>query len=497
MGKKAPFRLRGADNDPRSAALAVLFRVIHESEDSGAALDAALRSPRLAPTDKRLCTELVYGTLRRYSGLHSLVCGFLSDPEGIPAEMRLALVAAAYETAFLRSPHHAAVAWTVGHIRNRFGGVMAGVGNAVLRAVQRNLDAYHAARAAGETPEATLPELAAACDLPEHIVGVWADAYGRTEIAGLLRASGRAAPSGLRLNRSRPGWEALRETVLRDFADLHAAQGRQVTAVGPCTLAFDGSLPLSARKAVEEGRASRQSAAAYEVVQALSPEDWPRPIWDCCAGRGGKTLALLEQGIPAELATDRSAGRLRALGAECVRLGIPPALRPLTATLDLTDGAALPARIAEILKEASGLCGERAAEVEPSAEAERSAGGDRGRGVAAPAERFGTILLDAPCSGLGTLARRPEIRLRRQPESLYAAAALQARLLDNLRPLLKPGGRIVYITCTVNPAENEGQVAAFLARHPEASSGREFRTPFSSPLGEFFYGAELIVSGSP
>ncbi|MDR2124486.1 MAG: hypothetical protein LBP38_05840 [Desulfovibrio sp.] len=482
MVKKASFRLRGADNDPRAAALAVLFRVIHENADSGAALDAALSSPRLAPTDKRLCTELVYGTLRRYIGLHTLVCGFLSDPEGIPAEMRLALIAAAYEAAFLRSPHHAAVGWAVGHIRNRFGRVMAGVGNAVLRAVLRNLDAYHAARAAGENADAGPAELATSYDLPEHIVGIWVEAYGSKEIAGLLRASSRAAPSGLRLNRSRPGWEALRETVLRDFSDLYAAQGRRVFAVGPCVSAFDGPLPHSARRAVEEGRASRQSAAAYEVLQALSPENWPQPIWDCCAGRGGKTSALLEQGIPVALATDRSAWRLRVLAAECVRLGIPPALRPLTAALDLTDDAALSVHICEILKNASGLY------------AESSAGAAGQRGGAAFPECFGTILLDAPCSGLGTLARRPEIRLRRRQEDLGAAAARQTRLLENLRPLLKPGGRIAYITCTVNPAENEGQVAAFLARHPGASSGREFRTPFSSPLGEFFYGVELIKS---
>jgi 16S rRNA (cytosine967-C5)-methyltransferase len=484
MRKKASFRLHRADNDPRAAALAALFRVVHEHEDSGAALDAVLASPRLAPTDKRLCTELVYGALRRYPGLHALVCGFLSDPEGIPAEMRLTLIAAAYETAFLRSPHHASVGWAVGHIGNRFGKVMAGVGNGVLRAVQRGLGAYHASLAAGENPDASPSQLAAAYDLPEHIVRVWVEAYGREDVAGLLRASCRAAPSGLRLNRSRPGWELLRETVMRDFAELYATRSREVFVVDPCVPAFGGSLPRSAREAVEDGRASRQSAAAYEVMQAFSPEDWPRPIWDCCAGRGGKTTALLEQGIPVALATDRSAGRLRALVAECARLGIAPELRPATATADLTDEAQVSACIDELGKRAPVPCAEPSA---ASREGRRSP-------EAAPA-RFGTILLDAPCSGLGTLAGKPEIRLRRRKEDMDAAAALQARLLENLRPLLKPGGRIVYITCTVNPAENEGQVAAFLARHPDMSSGREFRTPFSSPLGEFFYGAELIDSG--
>ncbi|MDR1946839.1 MAG: hypothetical protein LBQ51_06710 [Desulfovibrio sp.] len=473
MGKKTPFRLRRADNDPRAAALAALFRVVHQHADSQAALDAVLLSPRLAPTDKKLCTELVYGTLRRYAGLHALVCGFLSDPEGIPEEMLLALVLAAYETAFLRTPHRAPVGWAVEHIRNRFGRVLAGVGNGVLRSVQRGLDGYRASLAAGESPDASLPELAAACGLPEELVGVWAAAYGREEITGLIRASCRAAPSGLRLNRSRPGWEALRENILRDAAELNAAHGKEAFAVGPCVLTFAGAMPLSAHRAVAEGRASRQSAASYEVLQAFFPEDRPQPLWDCCAGRGGKTLALLEQGIPVTLATDRSVRRLHALVQECARLGIADSLRPLTAVSDLAEEPLPPA----CLPKTGGKAGLSGARTLP--------------------ERFGTILFDAPCSGLGTLARRPEIRLRRRREDLEAATALQSRILDRLWPLLRPGGRIVYITCTVNPAENEGQVAAFLARHPEALSGREFRTPFSSPLGEFFYGAELIRECKP
>jgi 16S rRNA (cytosine967-C5)-methyltransferase len=472
MGKTSSFRLYSADNDPRAAALTALFRVIHENTDSQAALDAVLRSPRLAPTDKRLCTELLYGTLRRYIGLRALICGFLPDPEGIPEEMLLTLVAAAYETAFLRSPHRAAVSWAVGHIGNRFGRVMAGVGNGVLRAVLRDPGAYRAAPAAGENPDASPSELAVAYDIPERFVRLWIEAYDRKEVSGLLRASCRAAPSGLRMNCSRPGWEALREDIIHDAAEVNAARGKEVLAVGPCALAFTGRLPVSALRAVSDGGASRQSAAAYEILQAFSPSDWPRPIWDCCAGRGGKTMTLLEQGIPVALATDRSAGRLRALLPECARLGIAPSLRPATAVLDLTKDASLSERLREIWRES----------LPPGAPDVRREF----------PEQFGAVLLDAPCSGLGTLAARPEIRLRRRREDMEAAAALQSRLLDRLWPLLRPGGRIIYITCTVNPGENEGQVAAFLGRHPDAASGRVFRTPFSSPLGEFFYGAELI-----
>jgi 16S rRNA (cytosine967-C5)-methyltransferase len=110
---------------------------------------------------------------------------------------------------------------------------------------------------------------------------------------------------------------------------------------------------------------------------------------------------------------------------------------------------------------------------------------------------FGTILVDAPCSGLGTLARRPEIRLRRTPDHLRDLAAIQRAILDAVWRRLLPGGRLLYLTCTLNKAENEDQIAAFLLRHPEAVRMGEFHTPPASPLGEFFYAARLAKAEGP
>jgi 16S rRNA (cytosine967-C5)-methyltransferase len=105
--------------------------------------------------------------------------------------------------------------------------------------------------------------------------------------------------------------------------------------------------------------------------------------------------------------------------------------------------------------------------------------------------QFGTILVDAPCSGLGTLARRPEIRLRRTPEDCEALAVLQKNILDAVWERLLPGGLLVYVTCTMNKAENQSQTAAFLERHSGAALEAEFETPAGSPLGEFFYSAKI------
>ncbi|MDR2801365.1 MAG: Fmu (Sun) domain-containing protein [Desulfovibrio sp.] len=467
----ARFKLHKAGNDPRAAAVQALFRVVYEGEDSQAALDTALASPHLAPVDGRLCTELLYGTLRRFLSLRVFIRNFLVRPEKIPQEMELTLILALYEMAFLRSPHHAAVGWAVSHIRNRFGRIMGGVGNAVLRKAQRSLPDYGLdPERRGSLRSSLETDSGAGADLPDWMTHMWRENYGEAASLALTRAACLEPPAGLRLNRAAEGWEDLRAGLL---AACGQSEGRPVSdpedVAGRHILAFFSPVPAAARRAVQQGRVSRQSAAAAAALNFFSPGDWPRPIWDCCAGRGGKTLSLLEQGVEVRLASDISSRRLDGLAHDYVRLGVSVPC-PRLLRLDLT---------------------ELHAEYRPEGEAP---GGRREEEPGVFSELFGTILLDAPCSGLGTLSRRPEIRLRRDPQDVEKLAELQALMLKNLWPRLMPGGRLIYLTCTVSPAENEGQIAAFLASTPDASLGREFRTPFSSPLREFFYGAQLEKS---
>jgi 16S rRNA (cytosine967-C5)-methyltransferase len=289
--------------------------------------------------------------------------------------------------------------------------------------------------------------------MPPWIVRLWREQYGPEAARAFLAASGGRPPSGLRLNRRVPDWE-------EDLRALLAEAG--AVRVGEAGLAFFGSLPWWARQLLAEGKASRQSAASCQALFSLDPHSWPQPLWDACAGRGGKTLALLEAGIPVALASDPSSRRLRALSAEYARLALLPPLPQLISMSALAQP--------------------------PSGEA-IPPGGPR-RPPACP-DLFGTILVDAPCSGLGTLARRPEIRLRRTPEQLRELAAAQRAILDAVWRRLLPGGSLVYLTCTLNKAENEGQIAAFLLRHPQAVLTGEFHTPPSSPLREFFYAARV------
>ena len=460
-GKSGSLRLHKAAHDPRAAALVALARVLNEGADSQAALDDVLTSPELVPTDKRLCTELVYGVLRWYLRLDWFAGRFLTRPDKLPGEMRLCLLCALYEMAFLRVPHHAPVNWAVSHVRNRFGQGIAGVANGVLRSMQRGLKDFSDPKALAEHCAGPEEALAREYAMPAWIVRLWREHYGPEPALDLLKAIQAAPPSGLRLNRSRSGWEAARKELLNEAGEDGA------TAVGAAALAFSGALSWRARELVQQGMASRQSAASYEALEYFAPPCWPKPIWDCCAGRGGKTLALLEQGIPVALASDSSERRLEGFAREWERLGLGAARPPVLVLAADKTAASL----------SGGLAGDAGAETASLLEN--------------VPESFGSVLLDAPCSGLGTLSRRPEIRLRRTPEDVAALTRLQRRILDAVWQRLQPGGFLVYLTCTLNPAENEGQISEFFASHVDALLRREFQTPFHSPLREFFYGALL------
>lgn len=479
-----------AGHDPRAAALVALSRVLWDGADSQAALNDALGDARsagtgLVPTDRALCTELLYGTLRRFLSLQSFAAGFLARPEKLPSEMRLTLVLSLYESAFLRTPHHAGVNWAVSQVRNRFGKGLAGVANGALRAMLRALPDLHEP-SPKDAADASIADADNALGLryamPVWIVRLLRARYADEAVCALLEASIQGPPAGLRVNMARPGWQSLKDELMQSAGgkkarkrdalaatadDTSETGAEQVLAVGDCALAFFSPLPGQSREPLRLGRASRQSAASYAALHALGPADWPQPLWDCCAGRGGKSLPLLERGIAVALASDIAQQRLSGLSREYARLGLASPPCPALRLFSAADAAAFPG---EALVQQEGQ-------------------------APAPPEQFGTVLVDAPCSGLGTLARHPEIRLRRTPADLEGLVRLQASILDSVWTRLRPGGVLAYITCTVNPAENEEQTAAFLQRHPDARLEKEYPVEPHSQLREFFYGALLRKEG--
>lgn len=395
----------------REAALRVLERS-GVSAPVQSLLDTKLTGGEFSRQEAALTTELVYGYLRSEIRLSWLLGQFLKKPEKLPPAMRIILGMAAYELLHLdRIPAHASVSAAVDAVRARFGQGLSRVANGVLRSLIRQAEnedvlapAFYAQRISDP-----LERLSIQHGLPRWILELWTRAYGQDRAEACAASAGLVPWPCVRVNTARDEWEALRDILARE-GEAFAISGVRFAP---------GHHPEYLRAYLAQGRLSLQGAGSQLVLQALDAPHWEGPIWDACAGRGGKTLALMELGLPILAASDTYRPRLRGLRDDAKRLmlGIP-----------------------------SLICASAAA---PAI-----------RGIPR------TILLDVPCSGLGTLARHPDLRRLRTPGQIRELVQLQQAILDAAWEVLPAGGRIAYVTCTVNPEENETQIARFLQRHP-------------------------------
>lgn len=412
----------------RAAALRALYQSLWRTQDAQAALDAVLRELRPDHRDAALATELTYGYLRLKGRVDFVLSRFLDRPGDLPDKLRLGLGLAAYELVHLdKVPAYASVSWAVDWAKGEEKGRFAGLFNAVLRHV-----ADAAAEARGpEFYRRDADDIEFLCrwhSCPEWIVRLWLSAYGRERALAYLQAQTAPPALGLLVDNGRRGRDLCR--ILEADPDRLASSGRAFAFPAGAALDLDGE----AARLV-----SRQSYAARESLSVLAPGSWPDPVWDACAGRGNKTRHLVDYG-KVVWASDTHYGRLKALRRHLPEV---PCFRAR---------ADLPAPLRR----------------EP-----------------------GSILLDLPCSGLGVLSRRPDIKWKRTPKDLRNLVRLQAAVLDASWESLRPGGTLAVITCTLNPDENELLVQAFLKRTPDAALLRTWTTPHDSPLGEFFYSARL------
>ena len=266
--------------------------------------------------------------------------------------------------------------------------------------------------------------------------------------AGIFEASAHAAPLWLRVNRRRGSRESyaarLQATGIQALAETGLADA----------LRIDAPVAVSTLPGFGDGDVSVQDGSAQQVADALAPAAGAR-VLDACAAPGGKAAHLLER--------DPSL-RLLALDVDARRLS----------------------RVRETLDRVGASAEFRAADA-----ADATAWWD--------GEPFDAVLLDAPCSATGIVRRQPDVLLHRRVEDLIALTALQARLLDGTWQTLRPGGVLLYATCSILKDENERQVAAFLGRTPdaraeplearyghEAGPGRQ-RLPGERGMDGFFY----------
>jgi 16S rRNA (cytosine967-C5)-methyltransferase len=432
--RPAPPRRRPVEDPARDVAYQLLRTVARDEGYANLVLPRLLAVAGLSTRDAALATELGYGALRAQGTLDAIIdaCSSRAIPDIEPAVLDL-LRLGAYQLLRTRIPPHAAVAATVELVRSTGNGRSAGFVNAILRRVAaRDYDEWIALIGASASP---LGMLALRYAHPGWIVAAFADALRDSPATG---AAGDQEPADLEAalaaDDERPvthlvAWPG-REAPADLARDSEGAAGRYSPFAVHMTAGGDPARLSSVRegRAAVQDEGSQMCAIALTRLPVVSPpagRDRSGERWlDLCAGPGGKAALL------AALAAERDAR--------------------------LTANELHPHR-AELLARATRGWG-----VEITV-------GD-GRELTPPDGGYDRVLLDAPCTGLGALRRRPEARWRKTPDDLDELLPLQAGLIDAAVRLVRPGGVIGYVTCSPHPAETVDQVQAAIRRHPGLTS---------------------------
>ena len=420
-GRPASRERRGEGRPPAPTRTRLLaLRVLERVQRAGAFADLLLhanlaRSP-LSATDRAFATELVYGTLRWRGRIDYLLRRCLDrDLDRLEPLVATALRLGAYQILFAdRVPPSAAVDESVRCVRAVGAERSTGLVNAVLRRLARE----HAQIALPTLEDDPLGHLMHALSLPQWIAARWIETFGAEEAAALAAASNEVPPLCVRANPQRVSRDALLGELRERFPDARACRHARHGIV----LGRGGNPTLD--PAFREGRFTVQDEASQLVVDLLDPQPGER-VLDACAAPGGKASAIAERVGPdgEVVALDRNERRL-----------------------DLVRRAARRLRLENVVARAQDVSRPLPA------------------GLVGPG--FDRVLVDAPCSGLGALRRNPDARWRVHPADPARLAEMQRLLLRHAAAALRPGGVVVYSTCTVLPEENEAVVEAFLRDSP-------------------------------
>lgn len=401
-----------------SPARACALRVIRRVFEHGAYADRAFtaEAAELEPRDRALAMALAYGTVQRRATLDHVAAQLTGRPlDRLDAPVLAALRLGLFELLYLGgAAEHAAVNETVELVKQPRPRA-AGLVNAVLRRATREGRGI-----LGELDD-RLPEAAAVLhSVPGWLASQWWDELGASEAQALLRVVNRPAESALRVN-----------SLVADASEV--AVGLPVAnrpAPGlPEGLVLDGPFDVQGSEQWRAGVVQPQSRASMLVSRILDPAPGQR-VLDLCAAPGGKTthLAALIEDSGEVVAVEHHPGRAEALERTVTRM------RATCVRVEVGD-AAIP----------------------------RSDG------------PFDRVLVDPPCSGLGTLQSRPDLRWHARPEAIVELAALQARILAAGAQALAPGGSLVYSVCTISRAESEGVLDGFLRDHGDFTVERRLQ----------------------
>lgn len=411
---------------PREAAAFTLFSMTEEAAWSDGALHHYLARAGLTGRDAALASRLVYGTVQNQMLLDWYLRRFSSVRLGkIAPRVLICLRMGLYQLILLdKIPAHAAVDETVALVRRHCHANDRTVSfvNAVLR------------RAAQAVQDDALPALdcpdkesyyALRYSHPEWLVRLWSKQFGRKMAERICRADNADTPVSVRVNTLRTTPEQAAQEL--EAAGLTVAPHRAFAEILLCSGGDVAALPAFAA-----GRVTVQDAASALAAAAADPHPGDR-VLDCCAAPGGKSFAMAERmrGEGQVLSCDIYAHKLERIRAGADRMGL--------------------SNVQTVLQDAAASRAEWVQQAD-------------------------VVLCDVPCSGLGIIRKKPEIRYK-NPAELENLPALQAKILRNCAQYVRPGGTLVYSTCTILQRENEDVVRAFLAEHTDFAAA-----PWSHPV---------------
>ncbi|MBQ9860237.1 MAG: 16S rRNA (cytosine(967)-C(5))-methyltransferase RsmB [Clostridia bacterium] len=404
--------------DARRATVAALLRIQEQGGYSNLVLEELLTHNELAEADRALASRLLYGVTERRLTLDYLLNKTASTPvKQMDPAVREILRVGAYQLVYMdKTPAFAAIHEAVEQTRHFGCARLSGFVNGVLRQVQRQ----------SMTLLSQLPETDKGLELrhsvPRAWIRIWRRAYGEENLQGLLTAFGQPAPAYIRVN--------TRKIAVADLQQRLEQAGIICSAVAGLPQALR-VYPISTLRRLPEELQTYfyiQDIASQWCCAALEAKAGER-VADVCAAPGGKTMTVAQymEDRGSIMAGDIHDHKCRALTERVKRYGFT------SISIEQHD-ASQPHNQA--------LCG-----------------------------TFDRVLCDVPCSGMGVIRRKPEIRYR-QPEEYEELPALQLQILNQAATLVRPGGVLQYSTCTLRPEENEAVVAAFLGQNPQFSPRR-------------------------
>lgn len=414
-------RSKGKQN-ARETALAVLMKVFNEGAYANLALEKELAKTDLESRDRALVTELVNGVVRMKKHLEWVLGVFLArGNKKLPERAQWILLTGIYQILFMdRIPAYAAINEAVNMVRRDLPG-LAALTNGVLRNVERQRDKLPFPDRNQDLTE----YLAVRYSHPEWMVERWLARYGPETTEQLLMFNNTPPPLTVSVN--------MLKTNRARLAEMLRQEGVQVQDGGlsPRCLVLSGmEVPVFELTAYRSGLFYIQGESTMLIAPALAPEaGWQ--VADFCAGVGGKSihLARIMQDSGTIFASELYAHKADLLQRNCRRMGITivePRVEDMMQTV-------LPDRSAD------------------------------------------AVLLDAPCTGLGVIRKRADLRWRRKEDDILKMAGIQTAMLERAARCVKPGGVLLYSTCTIEPEENEQVIMRFLESNPgfkpEAISG--------------------------